>query len=50
MMLDQFIKELRQAMKNPNAIAVSDNTIYLFTNNCELIALRVEEPKVLSLP
>ena len=41
MTLEQFTEQLRSVMKNPNAIALRDNTIYVFTNDCELIAFTV---------
>lgn len=38
MMLKQFVEKLRPMLKNPNAILLIDDVIYIYTLECELIA------------
>ena len=41
MTLQQFAEKLQSLLANPNALVVSDNTLYIYTKDCELIALHV---------
>jgi hypothetical protein len=38
MMLKQFVEKLRPMLKNPNALLVNDDVIYIYTIERELIA------------
>lgn len=39
MILKQFVEKLQLMLTNPNAIALESNIVYIFTNDCELLAV-----------
>jgi hypothetical protein len=38
MTLEQFAEELKALLINPRGLVVEGNTIYIFTDDCELLA------------
>jgi hypothetical protein len=42
MTVDLLIEKLRAMLKNPNAIALDDDVIYLYTSDGEIISFSVE--------